>query len=448
MKRFLLTLMLVATVVSVSAQRRPDSMSEYRRSSLYSLLITHSKMDYSSEISTAFNAMPLPDKFNDHSLAISSFESSVTKPKEKANSKKKHEANLADINQFLVTNNIAKQMVAKWYNRDAETGLCNRNLINERGLYDASQQDIELADESIYGRAQLGDQGEDLIRNTYVIFNDITFSDKGKKSEGAAIGLAIFGGIVAAVTGIDAVSDAANLAATAVNEIDGFRVNVTSYLYRLVWNDETRDCFESNYYVSARMDEETRTARKLAFDALQGEDCPFKLEYVGFSTAHGGITTSKSFSEKSKSEQMLIACARGVDNAIVELQRTYEEFKVNTPIYQVNDDGTVDVKIGLKEGVNSKSVYNVLQEVQDEEGNISYKVIGTIVPIEGKIWDNRFGALEEAEALKADPDAKQSEEAKEGNAYLTATTFKVRSGNSANFIGCVVREAKIGDEKK
>ncbi|MBR5106400.1 MAG: hypothetical protein IKU93_08225, partial [Alistipes sp.] len=114
----------------------------------------------------------------------------------------------------------------------------------------------------------------------------------------------------------------------------------------------------------------------------------------------------------------------------------------------VNDDGTVDVKIGLKEGVNSKSVYNVLQEVQDEEGNISYKVIGTIVPIEGKIWDNRFGALEEAEALKADPEAKQSEEAKEGNAYLTTTTFKVRSGNSANFIGCVVREAKIGDVNK
>lgn len=448
MKRLLLTLMLVATVISVSAQRRPDSMAEYRRSSLYSLLITHSKMDYSSEIKSTFMAMPLPDKFNDHSLAIRSMESSVTKPKEAANSNKKHKANLNDINNFIIKNNIAKQMVAKWYNRDAATGVCNRNLISERGYYDASQQDIELADETIYGRSQLADQGEDLIRNTYVVFNDITFSDKGKKSQGAAVGLALFGGLVGAITGIDVVSDAANLAAVAINEIDGFRVNITSYLYRLVWDEETQACFENNYYVTSRMDEETRLARKAAFDALSGENCPFKLEYVGCSTSHGGITSSKSFSNKTKKEQMLIACPRAVDNAIVELQRSYEEFKVNTPIYQINNDGTVDIKIGLKEGVNSKSVYNVLQEIQDEEGNISYKVIGTLVPIAGKIWDNRFGALEEAEAIKADPEAKQSDEAKEGNAYITATTFKVRSGNSANFAGCVVREAKIGDVKK
>ena len=61
----------------------------------------------------------------------------------------------------------------------------------------------------------------------------------------------------------------------------------------------------------------------------------------------------------------------------------------------------------------------------------------------GKIWDNRFGAMEYAEALAADKDAKADEDAKGGNAYLEATTFKVTSGSNRIMPGCVVREVTI-----
>mgnify|MGYP003313550332 CR=1 FL=1 len=106
MKRLLLTIILVSTALTVFAQRRPDSLADYHRSSLYSVLITHPNLEYGNSIASAFLNMPMPDKFNDHSLAIRSIESSVTKPKEAANSNKKHKANLTDINNFIIKNNI------------------------------------------------------------------------------------------------------------------------------------------------------------------------------------------------------------------------------------------------------------------------------------------------------------------------------------------------------
>ena len=140
---------------------------------------------------------------------------------------------------------------------------------------------------------------------------------------------------------------------------------------------------------------------------------------------------------------MLKVCTRAIDKSIVQLQRAYEVFRVNVPIYRINDDGTVDVQIGLKEGINEKSEFDVLMPVEDENGRITYEKVGRISPVKGKIWDNRFGALEDAKALEEDKDAKADEDAAGGNAYLDASTFKVISGANRIMPGCLVREATI-----
>ena len=140
---------------------------------------------------------------------------------------------------------------------------------------------------------------------------------------------------------------------------------------------------------------------------------------------------------------MLKVCTRAIDKSIVQLQRAYEVFRVNVPIYRINDDGTVDVQIGLKEGINEKSEFDVLMPVEDENGRITYEKVGRISPVKGKIWDNRFGALEDAKALEEDKEAKADEDAAGGNAYLDATTFKVISGANRIMPGCLVREATI-----
>jgi hypothetical protein len=64
------------------------------------------------------------------------------------------------------------------------------------------------------------------------------------------------------------------------------------------------------------------------------------------------------------------------------------------------------------------------------------------LPTKAEAADLAAGGVK-AEALKADGVENKDEEAKEGNVYLTATTFKVKSGNVKDFVGCLVREERI-----
>jgi len=100
------------------------------------------------------------------------------------------------------------------------------------------------------------------------------------------------------------------------------------------------------------------------------------------------------------------------------------------------------VQIGLKEGVSEKSVYEILQPEEYETGFVTYKRIGTLKPVKGKIWDNRFGALEEAlDAREGGGNQSKEERAADlESASLEATTFKLASGRLAS--GCLVREIK------
>lgn len=446
MKRILLLICLVAMTLPAMAQRRVDSLAAYHRSSLYTLLIKHSQLPYGEAIDSAFMMMPIPDKFNNHNLAIRSFESSAERVRRAANSGKKDEINLEDIEDFFYRNAVAKALISKWFNRDAATGLCDMNLISERGYYDASQLDIRLAEQSIRGKAQLADAGDRLIGNTFVMVNDITFVDRGEVASGFAAGLRIAGGLAGAIMGVD-MTDLADATADVVNDIDGFKVNITSYLFRLAWDEDLLWDFYTRFYVDHTYDDGQRITNRDLFNAISGSDPIFRLEYVGKTTTSAANLSSKYFATRSKAEQMLKVCIRAVDKSIVNLQREYDEFKVNVPIYQINDDGTVDVQIGLKEGVNVKSKYDVLMPEEDAYGRITYTKIGSLKPVKGQIWDNRFGAMEDAEALAADKKAKADDDAKGGNPYLTATTFKIVSGADRIVPGCLVREATIKREK-
>lgn len=443
MKKLLISAALCLAVVSASAQKQqPDSIAKYRRSSLYTVLIKHSQLPYGTTIDSAFMAIPTPDKFNNHDLAVKSFESSAAKVKKAAKNKKKDAGNLEDINAFMLQNEVAKGLVARWFNRDASTGVCDMELISERGCYDASQADINIADQSSRGRARLADAGQELIGKTFILVNDITFIDHGENSAKAATGLKVFGALFGAVTGTD-VSSLTDTVADAVNEIDGFKVNITSYLYRLVWDEGRLWSFYDNYYVDKSEEEGPRCTKKLAFDTISAADTLFRVEYVGQTTTSAANMSSKSFANKTKEEQMLKVCTRAIDKSIVELQRQYEEFKVNVPLYRINEDGTVDVQIGLKEGLNEKSQFDVLMPAEDENGRTYYEKVGRLQPVKGKIWDNRFGALEDAQALAEDSEAKADAESEGGNASLDATTFKVLSGANKIMPGCLVREVTI-----
>lgn len=116
------------------------------------------------------------------------------------------------------------------------------------------------------------------------------------------------------------------------------------------------------------------------------------------------------------------ACQRAIDENIVSLQNEFEEFRIKTPLVS---NAPLTAYIGMKEGVTEKSLYEVLETIENEDGTRQYKRVGIIKPVKNLIWDNRFMAAEEGAAT----------------ANLGYTTFIKESGS--NFLpGMLIREIK------
>ena len=88
-------------------------------------------------------------------------------------------------------------------------------------------------------------------------------------------------------------------------------------------------------------------------------------------------------------------------------------------------------KIGLKEGITEKSSFQVVQRIIDPETNrTKYRAVATLVPIKGKIWDNRYNAV-----LENNPGSE-----------LTATIFKKKGGGEI-LPGMLIIEGKYSKAK-
>lgn len=402
--RHILLILIAASVQQMFAQ---ETEAQYRRSSIYSVLVNHTDQQYASEIKEAFLQIPVPDKFNDHNLSVKVL--NMDKKLAGAGREKENE----EITQFLQDNNIASRLVARWFNRDFFTGECNMELVKERGLYNATEFDKQLANRSARGVAMLQDAGEDLIGNTFVLVNDIRYVDKNKGAKVAGGFLKALGTIAAAYTGtnIDNLTD--NLG-DMIETIKGFKVKINTFLYRLDWTDEQATLFYQEQY-AAKPDKQKHDN----FEAARGS---YRLKYVGKVESSGGTTSFLGINEDNPIAMVRKACERAIDENVVDLQRNYEEFRTKTPLLTVEP---LTAYVGMKEGVSPKSRFEVLEIVEMEDGSHKYNRVGVIEPIENLIWDNRYMAVEEGAV----------------GATLGYTTF--RKVNGKDFAkGMLIREMK------
>ncbi len=388
--------------VSVLAQ---EPESNYRRSSIYSILINHTDQQFGNEIKEAFLQIPVPDKFNDHNLSVKVL--NIDKKLAGANNSNENTV----ITDFLQNNKVASRLVGRWFNRDFFTGQCDMELVKERGLYNATEFDKQLAKRSSRGVAMLQDAGEDLIGNTFVIVNDIRYVDKNKGAKTGASILKALGQIASAYMG-SSISDLTDNLGDMLETIKGFKVKINTFLYKLDWNDEQAAVFYQEQY-AAKPD----ATKKANFEAARGN---YKLKYVGKVESSGGTTSFLGINEDEPIVMVRKACQRAIDENVVDLQRNYEEFRTKSPLLSVEP---LTAYVGKKEGVTAKSKFEVLEVVELENGKHKYNRVGVIEPIENLIWDNRFMAVEEG-ALGAN---------------LGYTTFKKVSGK--NFAkGMLIRE--------
>jgi len=393
---------------------------KYRRSSLYSILVKYASTEFCTDIVDVFYSIPIPDKFDDHNLKIRDINAYIPRNAEQQKAGQQKE----NVENFLLQNEIGRRLVAKWFDRDSRSGAFNLNLIFERGFNNASVSDIRIAEKSARGIPALADAGEELIGNTFIIVNDIRYVDKDKHTGLATAGLASSISELGAVTGVDtkeAVKEV-NAARSAVSKkIEGFEVNVTSYLYRLNWTDDIAGVFYQNYWVTNASPD---ASLKGAFD---NDKSTFTISYVGSQTVSSGNTSLLGINTKAnettiRREMIKKVCTRAIDDAIVQLQRNFDEFKVKMPLTSTSP---ITAYIGKKEGVTEDAKYEVLERQEDAKGRASYRRVGIVQPVKGKIWDNRYLSVEEGF---------------EG-AGLGATEFKKVSGDNF-YPGMLIREIK------
>ncbi len=364
----------VSIAMSIHAQ---ETDANYRRSSIYSVLVNHTDQQFASEIKEAFLQIPVPDKFNDHNLSVKVL--NLEKKLSGANSDKENPV----ITEFLNNNKVASRLVGRWFNRDFFTGRCNMELVKERGLYNASEFDKQLAIRSARGMAMLQDAGEDLIGNTFVLVNDIRYVDKNKGAKAIGGIFKALGTIAAAYTGSN-IDDLTDNIGNMVETIKGFKVKINTFLYKLEWTDDLAATFYQEQYC-AQPDE----IKKSNFESARGN---YKLKYVGKVESSGGTTSFMGINEDQPVVMVRKACQRAIDENVVDLQRNYEEFRTKSPLVTVEP---ITAYIGMKEGVTAKSRFEVLEVIEMEDGSHKYERVGVIEPIASLIWDNRFMAVEE-----------------------------------------------------
>ena len=180
------------------------------------------------------------------------------------------------------------------------------------------------------------------------------------------------------------------------------------------WNDE----IASNFY-QFQYGVEDNSPAKEAFENARGT---YKLTYVGKQESSGSTTSFLGVNLDTPTAMVRKACQRAVDENVANLQHDYEEFRTKSPLLSSEP---ITAAIGLKEGIDEKSVFEVLEVFEQADGTVNYKQVAKIKPIKTLIWDNRYMAEEEAAP----------------NSTLGFTTFMKVSGGEI-YPGMLIRETK------
>lgn len=435
MKRLRISLIVTLfACATLTAQAQQDL--SYRRNALATMLVWHPEDEFGKEIYKAFDSIPIPDKYDDHNIGWKVIDNSAIWGVQKRDSgyykatyghqlsDKELKANAKYTENLLNREEVAKEMIGKWFGLQGtspENATFNTELLQTRGQYNANDVDVELALQTTRGLATLSDAGEELLKQTFVLVNDVTYVTTEQEAETAKLTMNIVGTVFDVFAGGNLGRGLAEVGGEIADSFTGFKVKTHSYLYQLEWNDSIAAIFYKYHYTSVP------NAEKI--QAFLDDTTTYRLKYV----AHEYEFDQKSVlkGEYTRTELVRTICTRSMDKNIVALAKQYEDFKVKTPVYQVltNEKGKITgyaAKIGMKEGITDGSKFQVVERYTDpNSGKTSYRYVASVKAKKDCIWDNRYNAVLE----------------KEKGADLPYTTF-VKTGGGEIFPGMLLIEGK------
>jgi hypothetical protein len=323
---------------------RDNPGKKYMRPSL-TMMYVNRGTDRSERMMNIFNANPVPGKFNDHKVNIRSI------------SVKNDTRNVRSVIEPILRGDISRQIVAKWFNRDANGGF-SMDLISERGLYNASDADVIKAKASQRKMELLKDAGENLLDRSYIVVYDVRAiytTDEYASKKGYS------------------------------TDKEGYIAYYDCYLYKLDWTDSVAAIFYNDMWMDAS---NLNPDKANLFNKTN-----FPLVYVATVTNEFGYIESSQYKDHSKnffgssSDDQLFAnlYTQIMNETDVSLAKVNEDFKVKVPVYSTKP---IRAKIGLKEGLSVDRRFFVYEFELGEDGKQITKR-KAVVRASSNIIDNR-----------------------------------------------------------
>lgn len=374
MKKSLLLLFAVLLSTALYSQNtaptgkkvKPNEPStEYDRIAITYLLLDFGTGNYYNMLKQSFAQVKVDDKYDDNTIKSNILPSPI-KREETVNSfvfNPRTPDNVSfKIKDALIANHAANAVIAKWFSRK-EDGSFGVELLQQRGLYNATDADVAAANASKLGIAKLMDAGEKLLNNSYIIVMDVNdlidmdeaYNRQQKNSK------------------------------TTINRIkNGFKATMNAYVFKINFNDTINAIFWSELWADANSPDLQQ--RKAKFDSYN-----FPLTYCTRTTAMveaSQYNTGQALAPKvqASAEQMLVKLLQdGINNNLGAIENNLEEFRVKTAIFSTHP---IEAKIGKKEGLKTDHRYFVYEMEMDETGKVIAKRKGVIRATK-HIVDNR-----------------------------------------------------------
>ncbi len=345
--RFMLLVLVGTLGMSSLAQKNSFVSSEYNRNAVTVLLLNNNER-FSEQLVMAMDSITIPDKFFDNTLKKTTVPFSVNRAKILETDPVLQLAPKSAVEASLKSEGIGREIIAKWFDRQGD-GSFGVKTLAERGVYNATDNDMLVASASKRGVSGLMDMGMSLVDRSYVILIDVpellTLAEIYKR---------------------DSVPPAKQIS-------NGFQGVMNVYVYKLDFSDAVATNFFENLWISEAS--VNKQERKTKFD-----NTDFVFKFVAVSNAPAMVTQlnpDQKFAPKQKSPQQLLKTFldMGVSQAILRLEKSDASFKVKAMIADVNP---IAIKIGRKEGLKFDQRYFVYENLQNRKGEVYSKRRGVI----------------------------------------------------------------------
>lgn len=332
----------------VQAQVRQQVSMEYDRNSL-TILLLDANDKYTGQLKSLMDSLRVPEKFFDNTIAQSSVPVLVDRAKIAATDSYRMLVPRDVVESGLQNAKIPQQILARWFDRQPD-GSFGVKTLADRGVYNATDNDLLVASASKRGTAGLMDMGMGLVDKSYIILLD--FAELLSMAE---------------IYERDSIP-------AAERTMNGFMARMNAYVFKLDFSEPVAANFFQNLWVTENSENK---AEKISLF----ENTKFPLVYVNTFTEEVIVTQlnpgQKNAPQVQRTPEQLLKSLMetGLSQSLLKLEATNEAFRVKGMIFDVNP---IAIKIGRKEGLKFDQRYFVYENRQDRKGNVYSKRKGVI----------------------------------------------------------------------